>query len=188
MDGSKLKLKCILGLLIIIAIFTISTINVDAAYVNSDVGLNLRSRPDTKSTITTVIPFGEYVKELVTKEDWSKIDYDGVVGYVFNKYIQDEEPIKKRYLGNFFITAYEDTGLLCANGAYPTVGYTVAHNSLPFGTVLYIEGVGYRTVEDRGPSYLGDEWLDLYLGDSSECYAWGEQHRDVYIVEKENEY
>lgn len=133
-----------------------------------------------------MIPRREEVKVIQEQDGWAKIEYDGKIGYVCGDYLQEEQPPDLEYLGNYFITAYEDTGLLCANGTYPTVGYTVAHNTFPFGTELYIEGVGYRTVEDRGPSYLGSEWLDLYLGDASECYQWGEQHRNVYLVNWED--
>lgn len=87
------------------------------------------------------------------------------------------------YLGNYQITAYEWTGYPCANGNYPTEGYTVACNSLPFGTVVYIEGVGYRTVEDRGADWHSSQWIDLYLGDVGECFSWGVQYLDVWVVE-----
>ena len=86
-------------------------------------------------------------------------------------------------LGTWRITAYAYTGSPCANGNYPSVDYTIAHNSLPFGTEVYIEGVGYRTVEDRGPEWLGSEWCDLYLGDTDSCIQWGDQYHEVYLVE-----
>ena len=87
------------------------------------------------------------------------------------------------YLGVYEVTAYEWTGNPCANGNYPTEGYTVACNSLPFGTVVYIEGIGYRTVEDRGADWHSSTWIDLYLGDENACYAFGRQYLNVYIVE-----
>ena len=86
------------------------------------------------------------------------------------------------YIGSFDMTAYEWTGNHCANGNYPTVGYTVACNSLPLGTQVYIEGVGYRVVEDRGAEWHGSNWMDLYLGDVDSCYEWGVRSVDVYIV------
>lgn len=86
------------------------------------------------------------------------------------------------YLGTFEMTAYEWTGNPCANGNYPEVGYTVACNSLPLGTTVYIEGVGYRVVEDRGAEWHGSNWMDLYLGDVDSCYEWGVRSVDVYIV------
>lgn len=93
----------------------------------------------------------------------------------------DFEP-DMEYLGTFEATAYEWTGNPCANGNYPTVGYTVACNSLPLGTVLYVEGIGYRTVEDRGADWHSDRWLDLYMGDVTACYEWGVRDVEVYIV------
>ena len=86
------------------------------------------------------------------------------------------------YLGTFEMTAYEWTGNPCANGNYPEVGYTVACNSLPLGTTVYIEGVGYRVVEDRGAEWHGSNWIDLYLGDVDSCREWGVQSVEVYIV------
>lgn len=98
-----------------------------------------------------------------------------------------EEPVEESeeemtFLGYYDMTAYEWTGNPCANGNYPEVGYTVACNSLPLGTTVYIEGVGYRVVEDRGADWHGDNWMDLYLGDEASCYAWGVQTVAVYIV------
>ena len=37
-------------------------------------------------------------------------------------------------------------------------------------------------VEDRGPTYLGDEWCDLYLGDTGSCVQWGDQQRRVWKI------
>lgn len=97
--------------------------------------------------------------------------------------IAEESPEEElEYLGTFEMTAYEWTGSPCANGNYPEVGYTVACNSLPLGTTVYIEGVGYRVVEDRGAEWHGSNWMDLYLGDVDSCYAWGVRSVDVYIV------
>lgn len=93
-----------------------------------------------------------------------------------------EEVPAMEYLGTFQATAYEWTGNPCANGEYPTEGYTIACNSLPLGTEVYIEGIGYRVVEDRGAGWHGSDWLDLYMGDEASCYAWGVRPVDVYIV------
>ena len=87
------------------------------------------------------------------------------------------------YIGVYEITAYEWTGNPCANGNYPTEGYTVACNGLPLGTEIYIEGVGYRTVEDRGAEWHGPGWIDLYLGDEASCWEWGVQYLEVYLVD-----
>lgn len=97
--------------------------------------------------------------------------------------IAEESPEEElEYLGIYEMTAYEWTGSPCANGNYPEVGYTVACNSLPLGTTVYIEGVGYRVVEDRGADWHGSNWMDLYLGDVDSCYEWGVRSVEVYIV------
>ena len=166
--------------LICLLLFHILTFSTE--YTNTD--LNLRSRPDTGGDIIAVIPYRKSVKVIQKQDGWAKVEYDGKLGYVCGEYIQEEQPPNKTYLGNYLVTAYEDTGCTCANGNYPSVGYTVAHNTLPFGARLYIDGVGERVVEDRGPGYLGSEWLDLYLGDAGECYIWGEKHLDVYLLEE----
>lgn len=84
------------------------------------------------------------------------------------------------YLGYYQLTAYEATGNACANGNMPTVGYTVACNSLALGTRIYIEGHGYYTVEDRGG--MAGNVIDIYLGDPGACIQFGRQGANVYIV------
>lgn len=62
------------------------------------------------------------------------------------------------------------------------IGCGIACNSLDFGTQVYIDGVGIRTVDDRGPQWLGSEWCDLYLGEHDACVQWGDQTRKVWRV------
>ena len=91
------------------------------------------------------------------------------------------------YYGNCVCTWYIDTGSNCANGNYPTPFYSAANNELPFGTKIYIEGLGYFVVEDRGShqSIDTEKWIDVYVGTMENGYAlgWGERNFDVYIVE-----
>lgn len=173
-------MRILICLLLLTATLVFRSKKVEGEYTSSD--LNLRTLPNTSSTIMTVIPNGEKIMKLLKVGGWLLVSYNKHIGFVSADYVTAH---KMTYLGNYFITAYEDSGCACANGNYPSVGYTVAHNTLPFGTRIYIEGVGERVVEDRGPGSLGSEWLDLYLGDPSECYVWGEQHRDVYLIEEE---
>ena len=80
------------------------------------------------------------------------------------------------------LTAYIWTGDPCANGNYPTVGYTVACNGLPFGTKVYLPGYGYRIVEDRG-DMEGYYDIDLFVGSYDEAINIGRRTVDVYIVQ-----
>lgn len=160
---------------------------ISAEYVNSDDGLRLRKSPNEEAEIITVLPFGEQVS--IVKDgygndaSWTRIISSNKIGYVKSKHLQETDPIEDlEFLGAFHVTAYAETGNACANGNYPEVGYTIACNSLDFGTRVWIEGIGFRVVEDRGPAGMGDKWLDLYLGNHSDCVSFGSQQRDVYLL------
>lgn len=90
--------------------------------------------------------------------------------------------ISERYIGVFTCTAYAYTGSPTASGKMPSEKHTVACNSLPFGTEIYIEDMGRYIVEDRGASWHSDNWLDIYMGDVDSCIQWGKQEREVYIL------
>ena len=157
------------------------------AYVGSKTGLHLRTGRSTDAESLAIMPYGaEVEKSSVRKVNdvaWAAVTYKGQTGYAADEYLQDEDPLDgMQYLGDWHITAYAYTGSPCANGNYPTTGYTVACNSLPFGAEIYIDGIGYRTVEDRGPGWLGSSWCDVYMGDTASCIQWGSQYRAVYLV------
>lgn len=69
-----------------------------------------------------------------------------------------------------------------ASGAYPTEGWTVASNSLPLGTLVYIQDLGTFCVEDRGDSIMDDMWLDVFWQDHDIAQSFGMKYLDVYIV------
>lgn len=157
----------------------------EVVYVNAENGLNIRQEPGENSTSLQVLEFGQ--KVVVVDDEpglngWLRVEGDG---YVDGSYTQDSDPKEDwELLGEWRVTAYAETGYACANGNYPQVGYTIACNSLDFGTEVYIEGVGFRTVEDRGPQWLGAEWCDLYLGEYDACVQWGDQRRKVWRVKE----
>lgn len=95
----------------------------------------------------------------------------------------ENTPEGMTYLGDYQLTAYEWTGNPCANGNYPTEGYTIASNTLPIGTRVYIEGIGERTVEDTGG--MSGNTIDIYMGDPGTCVEFGRQSGAVYIIPEE---
>ena len=157
----------------------------EVVYVNAPSGLNIRQKPGEDSRSLQVLEFGQ--KVVVVDDEpglngWLRVEGDG---YIDGQYTQDSDPFEEMEpLGEWRITAYAETGYCCANGNYPQVGYTIACNSLDFGTQVYIDGVGFRTVEDRGPGWLGDAWCDLYLGEYDACVQWGDQRRKIWRVKK----
>ena len=93
-----------------------------------------------------------------------------------------EEPIpNKVYIGTYELTAYIATGNPCASGVYPTVNHTVACNSLPMGTKIYIEGLGEFVVEDTGGMSGGV--IDIFVPDYGAAVQFGRRSADVYILE-----
>ena len=87
---------------------------------------------------------------------------------------------------NMQVTAYCsycNSGNRTASGTYPRAGVTIACNSLPMGTRVYIPGFGTGIVEDTGG--MGGNVIDVYLGDQPNddaCNAWGRKNLTVYIL------
>lgn len=175
-------------------------------YVSAKNGLNIRSVPTINSIPLDTLTYGEAVSVVGEQTEnnnmWALIEYNDNFGFVWSEYLTNDRPILNpsiskyddsqngedldypdmTYLGNYMCTAYAWTGERCANGNYPTEGYTVAcaPNTLPFGTKIYIDGYGYYVVEDRGGG--GDYWIDIYMGDESTCNNFGVRYLDIYIV------
>lgn len=103
-----------------------------------------------------------------------------------------EQVIQEEWL-KFEITAYtngrESTGKVkgdknyakTASGKITKEGRTVSADIklFPFGTVLYIDGVGERVVEDTGSAIKGYK-LDLFIEDLKEAKKFGRKH-DVKV-------
>ena len=93
----------------------------------------------------------------------------------------------------FEVTAYtagtESTGKspgdvgygITASGEEVRAGHTLAcPPSLPFGTVIAIEGVGERVCTDRG-SAITEGRLDVYMADLEDAISFGRQALEVTI-------
>lgn len=69
---------------------------------------------------------------------------------------------------------------ITASGTHAEVGRTVACNTLPFGTVVWIDGIGERVVEDRGG--MRGNVIDVLCHDHAECAAITQRGVDVWEV------
>lgn len=101
-------------------------------------------------------------------------------------------------LGEFKITAftagYESTGKtpdhpaygITASGEKVKENHTIASDwdVLPPGTVVYIQDIGIRTIEDKGGKVKGNH-IDLYIKELEEALEWGVQYKEVWIVNDE---
>lgn len=93
--------------------------------------------------------------------------------------------------GTFTVYAYCPCETCCgqwsggptASGVMPEEGRTVAADwdVLPAGTEIYIDGVGWRTVEDTGSGIKGNS-LDLYMDNHQDALEWGVQEIEVFTT------
>ena len=74
---------------------------------------------------------------------------------------------------------------LTASGKQARHGTIAADtNYYPFGTVMYIPGYGYGTVEDRGGDIKGPHRLDLWFPSEREALRWGRQKNVTVTIWK----
>ena len=72
-------------------------------------------------------------------------------------------------------------GGLTASGVKPVEGITcAASRSIPFGTRIYIEGVGYRTVQDRLAKRY-DNRIDIFFKRHEDALRFGKQNKNIHI-------
>lgn len=72
---------------------------------------------------------------------------------------------------------------ITASGETVIPGRTAAAGpNIPFGTRIYVEGMGWYTVKDRG-GLIGPDDIDLATESKEDSLAWGVQQRLV-IIEK----
>lgn len=177
-------------------------------YVKARSNLNVRGGASSQAEVWDSLPYGAMVvasSEVVngyTLIIYTKgtTDYSG---YVYNDYLTSEEitqemiesnqasyiPVASTnnmtYLGTYYATGYDTCARCCgksdsitASGRRATVGRTVAMSGIAFGQQVYIEGIGYRIVEDRG---VGPGKIDILVNNHSEAYAITGYY-DVYLV------
>ena len=87
---------------------------------------------------------------------------------------------KGNFIGSYQLTAYIATGNRCASGVYPTVNHTVACNSIPLGTKIYIEGYGEFVVEDTGG--MAGNVIDIFVADYGSAIQFGRRTANVYVI------
>ena len=177
--------------LIVFMMIPVSFAKADETYIDYIVTasvLNVRASGSMQAQIIGKLYNGNTIKGENSQNPWIAIEYNNGIAYVSRQWVK---PVSagtaesKTYLGRYYITGYDicyacngNTHGITASGAKATVGRTVAVAGLPFGTQLYIDGIGYRVVEDRG---CKAGIIDVLCNNHSECYAIT-SYRDVYVV------
>lgn len=99
------------------------------------------------------------------------------------------EPMKYE---EYIATAYCDCRKCCgktdgitASGVKAVEGVTVAMDkSVPFGTKVYIKGVGERIVQDRGGAIKGNK-IDIFFDNHSDALKFGRRTVNLAVIEGE---
>ena len=137
----------------------------------------------------------ESIEYVLTEEDMM-LAIPEVPSWEWEEY---EAPIEdgKELLGTFRITAYCSCKKCCgkwadnrpngivygASGAELVAGVSVA-SPLPFGTEIYIDGLGEYVVQDRLAKWVvekyGENLIDVYFDNHEEAWNFGCKYLDVY--------
>lgn len=108
-------------------------------------------------------------------------------------YLKSEE-YELAYMGNFRYTYYCDERYehICgygigktASGKPTEVDWTVAADTsvLPMGSIIYVEGIGFREVMDRGGGVKGNH-IDILLTTHNECFSQSLTGGGVWVLVK----
>lgn len=196
----KLILALLCAFLIVVPVSCFSSEDWDGTYDNSYIYVansyvNVRSQPNTNSKIVGALTKNMIVPGGQPSGSWIPINYNGYVRYVYSPYMrQTAKPISKSsktYIGTCRTTGYDLCVKCCgkypgsfgygitASGTYALSGRTAAIKGYPYGTRLYIEGIGYRINEDTGG--FGYNHVDIYCNNHSAC-ASVTGYKGVYIL------
>lgn len=73
---------------------------------------------------------------------------------------------------------------ITASGKRVAVGMIAADTRiLPFGTKVYIDGMGVYTVEETGSAIKGN-CIDIYMPNLNDAIKFGRQHRQVIVLKR----
>ena len=75
------------------------------------------------------------------------------------------------------LSAYTALGTICQRGVIATDPYVI-----PLGTRVFIPGYGYAVAEDTGGAIVGHK-IDVAFDTVAECYEFGRQFIDIYILD-----
>ena len=109
------------------------------------------------------------------------------------------EPVKMRKIGDFHLTAYCPCTICCEKwggspvgkttsigvGAYQGITFAVDPKIIPYGSKIYIEGVGVGIATDCGGA-IKNKRIDVYFTDHNEANKFGRAGgvaHSVYIIE-----
>lgn len=138
-----------------------------------------------------------------------QIDNNGVLKQELERVNQTLKDLKSEeyefvYLGEYKLTAYCACGICCdgyalnrpkdengnpiiytASGAIAQAGVTIGTDPevIPYGTEVYISGLGWRTSHDTGGG-IGTQHIDVYMDSHEAALNSGLTYGDVWAIVK----
>ena len=119
---------------------------------------------------------------------------NGQLGRAINQQYAGSTEYELVYMGDFKITYYcdEEYKHICGYGDHMTasgksteIGWTAAADwdVLPNGSVVYIEGIGFREISDVGGAVNGKH-IDVLVEEHNEALDFGTDHEGVWLLIK----
>lgn len=140
----------------------------DALYV-----YDMNIKEYQSATDATLAELGGDVQTLLMEMEVNESD--------LHKQTEVKEEIKYEYVGTYELTAYVETGNPCADGIYPSVGYTAACNDPAlWHKWIHINGYGDFYVHDTGG--MSSNVIDLFVGSYDEAIQFGRREAEVSII------
>lgn len=192
---------------IVVAVFLALNCAINVC-MNNCYSKTIKELENTKNQMTTIQ--NELENELISVKDNLQIEMeknDGLSKELGNtKYELDianstlgdlkSEEFELVYLGNFKLTAYcaevhphicgEGKGIT-ASGTTATPGRTIGVDPsvIPYGTEVYIEGIGWRVAEDTGGG-IDNQHIDVLVDTHENALALGVNSGGVWILVKKS--
>lgn len=136
------------------------------------------------------------ISSIINQSAWEQIcelEHENEIQKQELESLRAQSDINLEYLGEFNCTAYciEKYEHICGTGSGITasgqpvqagVSVAVKNSNLPYGTIIYIEGIGIRIVQDTGGGLQSNQ-IDMAMETHEQALNWGiQQNRKVYIV------
>ncbi len=146
------------------------------ATVNAS-ALNLRSEPNTDSSIVTVAPRGAVaiISDGEAPDGWSLVWYKGYVGYMSDEYLTKSDSGE----ANFGVGAVAGTSVRMRSG--PGTDYQVlgSFNTGDEMTVKAVSGEWYKVSNGTIEGYIRSDYFSLYIASRQPESVTAQQPEDV---------
>ena len=168
----------------------LTTVQNELNLINGELSTTENELISTQESLTKEIKKSTSLEEMIEK---SKIELESANTTIADLKSEEYEFV---YMGDFRYTYYCDEryehicgyGLgLTASGKPTEVGRTVAADTsvLPMGSIIYVEGIGFREVMDRGGGVNGKH-IDILMTTHNECFKQTIINGGVWVLVKKS--